>query len=158
MRSAEIKFDGAILERGFWLYLIVIGAPSGRVLYIGRTGDSSSANAASPFSRIGQHLDFRENAKGNALARNLRTAGIEPSSSSFRLIAVGPLFPEQSSFEKHKQPRDCLAALERDLASELRRRGHTVVGIHHSNAAAQPDLLASVLAELEVQVPELRAV
>src|SRR2546430_5631539 len=76
MESYSIKFDGRVLERGFWLYVIDIFTPEGRRLYVGRTGDSSSCNAGSPFSRIGQHLDCRANAKGNALARNLRAVGI----------------------------------------------------------------------------------
>lgn len=158
MRSAEIQFDGAILERGFWLYLIIIEGAQGRLLYVGRTGDSSSPNAASPFARIGQHLDARANAKGNALGRKLKDAGVDPASCLFRLMALGPLFPEQPTSEHHKAPRDRVAALERDLASVLRDRGNTVVGSHHSKAAPEPELLEEALAELERLVPELCAV
>ena len=59
----EMGFEGEVLQRGFWLYVWKIAYDQETYLYIGRTGDSSSPNASSPFNRIGQHLDFRENAK-----------------------------------------------------------------------------------------------
>src|SRR5208283_183820 len=70
MKVYSVRFDGKVLNRRVWLYVIDIQSPMGRYLDVGRTGDSSSANAASPFARIGQHLDFRPTAKGNTLARN----------------------------------------------------------------------------------------
>ena len=45
-----------MLERGFWLYVWRIASPIGEVLYVGRTGDSSSLNASPPFMRMAQHL------------------------------------------------------------------------------------------------------
>ena len=158
MASYDITFDGSVLERGFWLYLIQVKTSEGDHFYVGLTGDSSSCNASSPFARIGQHLDFRPNARGNSLARNLSSAGVTPSKSQFRMVAVGPLYPEQAQFSAHKPPRDALAALERDLAAELKARGHSVLGSHSSRKAPQPELLAQVLAELESRIPELRAV
>lgn len=57
-----VEFDGAFLQRGFWLYVWRVIAPnSTEVLYVGRTGDSSSPNAQSPFNRMGQHLGFQKN-------------------------------------------------------------------------------------------------
>lgn len=153
--SFAIEFDGEVLNRGFWLYLIEVTGRTGRHFYVGRTGDSSSANAASPFSRIGRHLDFRDSARGNSLARSLLAAGVVPAESRFRMVAVGPLFPEVESFSEHVGPRDALAALERDVAAELRARGHQVLGKNHSRAPAQASLLASVLSELERKVPRL---
>ena len=147
-----------MLERGFWFYLIRVKAPEAVFFYVGRTGDNSSPNAASPFSRIGQHLDFRPNVKGNSLARNLSSVGVTPSKSEFRMVAVGPLFPEESEFSAHTAPRDALAALERDVAQELKARGHSVLGSHASRTDPHPDLLARVLAALEARLPELRAV
>ena len=44
------------LERGFWLYVWVIDGAGDTLHYVGRTGDSSSSNAQSPFNRMGQHL------------------------------------------------------------------------------------------------------
>jgi hypothetical protein len=137
MEAYSIKFDGRVLDRGFWLYVIDIDAPQGRHLYVGRTGDSSSANASSPFARIGQHLDGRPHAKGNALARNLRRAGIDPKACAMEMIAVGPIFPEEKEFTAHRPVRDRVAALETALAAALRERGYTVLGTHPGSF--QPD-------------------
>ena len=72
MRLPHLKFSGAILERGFWLYAWRIENGSREFFYVGRTGDSSSQYAASPFSRLGQHLDIRPNATANMLLRHVR--------------------------------------------------------------------------------------
>jgi len=133
----SIKFSGKVLNRGFWLYVIDVRSRQGRHLYVGRTGDSSSSNAGSPFSRIGQHLDSRPNAKGNALARNLRQAGVEPALSSMEMIAVGPLFPEEREFGAHRPVRDQVAALEHGLAGALRGQGYSVLGRH--SAPCEPN-------------------
>ena len=54
-----IRFEGALLQRGFWLYVWEIKPFDGSVFcYVGRTGDSSSHNAQSPFNRMSQHLGF----------------------------------------------------------------------------------------------------
>ena len=58
----QVRFEGALLERGFWLYVWRVRQESREVLYVGRTGDSSSRFAASPFSRLSQHLDIRPKA------------------------------------------------------------------------------------------------
>jgi hypothetical protein len=152
MEAYAIKFDGRVLDRGFWLYVIDIRAPQGRRLYVGRTGDSSSAHASSPFSRIGQHLDCRPHAKGNTLARNLRSAGIEPAACKLEMIAVGPIFPEEREFSAHRPVRDRMAALEKALASVLRDRGYILLGQH--SCALEPDRekLAEVVLLVEARL------
>lgn len=151
MEAYSIKFDGRVLDRGFWLYVIDIDAPQGRHLYVGRTGDSSSANASSPFSRLGQQLYCRAHAKGNALARNLRKAKIEPRDCSMEMIALGPIYPEESEFTAHQPVRDQVAALEKALATALRERGYTVLGKH--SCSLEPD--SAKLDEI-VRLVELR--
>jgi hypothetical protein len=86
----EVVFDGGLLERGFWLYIWEITTPEGAHLYyVGRTGDSSSIKAQSPFNRLGQHLGFRK--QNNALRRRLAEKGIDPEGCSFRLVSLtGP--------------------------------------------------------------------
>jgi hypothetical protein len=70
-------FSGQLLQRGFWLYVWEIQPRDGATIYyVGRTGDSSSQNAQSPFNRMGQHLGF--NVKSNILRRRLKNAGIAP--------------------------------------------------------------------------------
>lgn len=146
MDSYSVHFEGSILNRGFWLYIIDIRAPTGRHIYVGRTGDSSSANAGSPFSRIGQHLDLRANAKGNALLRNLRAIGVDARRCRMELTAMGPLFPEVDDFAAHRLIRDQIAALEKGVAVALRAAGFAVIGNH--SASVEPDLenLRTVLA------------
>lgn len=152
MEAYSIKFDGHVLDRGFWLYVIDIKAPQGRRLYVGRTGDNSSANASSPFSRIGQHLDCRTHAKGNALARNLQKVGIEPRACKMEMIAVGPIFPEEREFIVHQPVRDRVAALEKALATALRQRGYIVLGKHSSSLEPDGAKLAEVLRLVEVRL------
>jgi hypothetical protein len=112
--------------------------------YVGRTADSSSQFAASPFSRLGQHLDVRLNAKANTLLRHVRAQKFDPLQSSFELLAFGPLFPEQSTMELHRSLRDQIAPLEYSLAALLRARGFHVVGVHGKAGSPEPTLLAEV--------------
>ena len=128
----------------------------GRYLYVGRTGDSSSANAASPFNRIGNHLDFRPNAKGNALTRNLRQIDIDPSQCMFEMIAIGPVFPEAPDFASHCPLRDHVAALEKGLAMALQQRGYSVLGNHSSAISADPQELEKILILVEVRLSETK--
>ena len=128
--SYELSFDGRLLTRGFWVYVWRVEDPLARLVvhYVGRTGDSSSANAGSPFSRMSAHLG--RNTKGNALRRNLVLAGLTPERSRFSLLALGPLFLEQSTLEAHRLVRDRAAAIEAALAAELRKGGFRVLGNH----------------------------
>jgi hypothetical protein len=134
MKAHAMRFDGALLGRGFWLYVWRITDGERSVLYVGRTGDSSSPHAASPFARIGQHLDARPKAKGNALAKQLRRAGLPPERCTFEMVAVGPLFPEQEDMDLHVVVRDRVAAHERALADHLRVAGYDVLGSHPREA------------------------
>jgi hypothetical protein len=121
-----MSFDGGLLQRGFWIYAWHIRREASEVVYVGRTGDSSSANASSPFRRIGQHLDPSPQAKGNAMARQLRKEGIDPKRCRFEMVAIGPIYPEQNDYVSHVPFRDRMAALERAVADELTLRGYKV--------------------------------
>ena len=143
-----MEFSGKLLKRGFWLYVWDIKQDKQRHLYVGRTGDTSSANASSPFRRIGQHLDTRLNAKGNALGRQLKSAGVKPETCTFEMTAIGPIFEEQKTMSEHKPRRDQTAALERALADELRDRGYHVLGNHPRTGRPDEDLLQEVIAKI----------
>jgi hypothetical protein len=151
-----MKFDGKLLERGFWLYVWKVSAPTKMFLYVGRTGDSSSRYANSPFNRIGQHLDIRDTAKGNAMARQLKSKGINPQDCSFEMIAIGPIFPEQKTMENHKPYRDKVAALEKAASIYLKTRGYDVLGVHH--ASQQPDAIVftKVIGLLDNEFPDTK--
>ncbi|MCX6618900.1 MAG: hypothetical protein NTZ98_22730, partial [Acidobacteria bacterium] len=60
----------------------------------------------------------------------MKQAGVEPSSCSFKMIAIGPLFPEQADIPSHNVMRDRVGALEKRLAEHLKQRGYDVVGGH----------------------------
>jgi hypothetical protein len=122
----EVSLDGGILQRGFWLYVWEVTTPEGnKLLYVGRTGDSSSPNAQSPFNRMGQHLGF---AKSSCMLRShLDERKIVPELCSFRLQAYGPILDEADGMEVHKSRRDLIAALEKQLAEDLGALGYDVM-------------------------------
>jgi len=124
----EVMFQGGILQRGFWLYVWEITPPDGPILYyVGRTGDSSSTNAQSPFNRMGQHLGFAANS--NMLRRHLGNHRVEPEACTFRLVALGPLEEESrdEGRDEHDERRDAVAAMEMALAEALGSAGCRVV-------------------------------
>lgn len=144
MHLHRLSFSGAILERGFWLYAWKISHGAEKFFYVGRTGDSSSQFAASPFSRLGQHLDVRTSAKANTLLRHVRGKNFDPLICQYELLAFGPLFPEQATLVLHRSFRDQIAPLEASLAKLLRERGFDVVGVHGRTGTADPALEAEV--------------
>lgn len=122
----ELSFDGALLSRGFWLYVWEITVQTGaKLYYVGRTGDSSSNNAQSPFNRMGQHLGF--NANSNVLRRHLKSKDVEPATCSFRLVAHGPLLDEAPDQDQHRHCRDHVAAMEKALADGMTKAGYQVI-------------------------------
>lgn len=121
-----LTLPGAMLQRGFWLYVWRVDTPKGEMLYVGRTGDSSSPNAAPPYTRMGQHLGHVK--ASNALRAHLVRVGIEPEACrEYDLIAHGPLFEEQADMDTHRGPRDIVAALEKQLACALEAGGYKVL-------------------------------
>jgi hypothetical protein len=128
--TQELSFQGEILDRGFWLYVWEITTPKQELLYyVGRTGDSSSSNAQSPFNRMGQHLGF--NAKNNVLRRSLKSKDVNPERCVFRLVAHGPILPEAANPEEHTKSRDLIAAMEKALALALVEAGYEVMNTVH---------------------------
>jgi hypothetical protein len=141
INSYTMAFDGELLKRGFWLYVWKILFNGEKFIYVGRTGNSSSTNAASPFNRVSQHLDFRETARGNTLARRLKEVDIDPDSSNFHMIALGPIFQEQKSVDTHMRYRDQMATLEYEIAYYLKWQGFEVLGKYQKGSAIDQTLL-----------------
>ncbi|WP_427450583.1 hypothetical protein [Litorimonas sp. WD9-15] len=134
-----LTLPGAMLARGFWLYVWQIDTPKGEYLYVERTGDSSSPRANPPFTRMSQHLGRKK--KSNALKRNLlKKAGVDAEDCElFDLIMHGPIFDEiphigtrDERMEKHKPLRDIVAAMEKQLERDLREAGYNVLNVVHS--------------------------
>lgn len=127
-----VALDGGTLRRGFWLYLWEVRTPAGAtLLYVGRTGDSSSVNAQSPFNRMGQHLGTT---KTSSMLRNhLDGRGVAPEQCSFRLVARGPILEEADDRDTHYERRDVIGALERKLAESLLAAGYDVMNTVYCN-------------------------
>ena len=64
------------------------------------------------------------------LLRRLKQAGVDPTSCQYQLNALGPIFPEQTTLDLHRQFRDRISPLETKLAEHLRARGLAVLGKH----------------------------
>lgn len=144
MKVHRVSFDGGMLERGFWLYAWLIKCGSERAVYVGRTGDSSSQFAASPFSRLGRHLDLRTNARANTLLLQVRKLGWDPLMCHYELVALGPIFPEQTDLVQHRSKRDIVAPLETKLALLFERDGFKVLGSHGEQRAADKGLQGQI--------------
>lgn len=149
MQTHYISFSGKVLERGFWLYVWRITHGQGVFYYVGRTGDSSSKYAASPFSRLGQHLDVRESASANMLMRKLRIEKVNPLECDFEMISFGPLFPEQDNLLEHRKFRDIISPLETELASYLKSKNYKVLGSHPKPKPFDAKLFASIKTEVD---------
>ncbi len=141
----QLSLPGAMLSRGFWLYVWEVTTTSGeKWLYVGRTGDSSSPNAQSPFTRLSQHLSM--NPKTNALRRNLARAGVDANECcSFDLHCYGPILPECLTMEEHRPSRDIIAGLEKGLRDALHTAGYRVLNEVKSRKAIHESLMPDVL-------------
>ncbi|MGD0271200.1 MAG: hypothetical protein ABSB14_19180 [Candidatus Sulfotelmatobacter sp.] len=139
----ELTFNGGLLERGFWLYVWEITTPQDTHLYyVGRTGDSSSIKAQSPFNRMGQHLGF--NNHGNPLRRYLKTEDVDPERCFFRLVAYGPILEEAATQEEHRQRRDRIGAMEKALAEAMASAGYRVINTVHCRIKVDAELFARI--------------
>jgi hypothetical protein len=124
--SFELQFDGRVLARGFWLYVWEVTSPgAGKVYYVGRTGDSSTINAQSPFNRMGHHLGFAANS--NMLRRWLASRDINPENCTFRLVTYGPVLEEVKDVVEYRRRRDVVASIEKALENAMRDAGYDVL-------------------------------
>jgi hypothetical protein len=141
----QLSLPGGMLARGFWLYVWeVTDVNDKKWLYVGRTGDSSSPNAQSPFARLSQHLG--SNRRGNALRRNLTNAGVEVDScESFELICYGPILPECADMDMHRPSRDVMAGLEKGLRDALHNAGYNLLNEVKSRQPIDKAQLADVV-------------
>ncbi|MBI4030784.1 MAG: hypothetical protein HY370_03845 [Proteobacteria bacterium] len=155
MKVHSLQFSGSILERGFWLYVYRIVQDSRCALYVGRTGDSSSHYASSPFNRLGQHLDMRK-ASANMLKRNLEKNGFDLLECKFELIAVGPIYEEQNTLKDHRRYRDIVAPLETALAGYLEKKGYKILGSHGRDKPFDRNLFKRIVDEVGHLFPDAR--
>jgi hypothetical protein len=155
-KTFTVTLEGAMLQRGFWLYVWEITTPHGRrVLYVGRTGDNSSPYAQSLFNRLGQNLGTLVNA--SMVRNNLKKRGIDPAQCQFRMVGHGPIFDEvpNKDFEAHKPIRDKVGAIEKQLAEDLKAAGYDVMNEVRWNAPLDQALYEPVRAAFAVEFPGL---
>jgi len=154
-QTIEVVFPGSLLATGFWLYVWRVRTREhGDLLYVGRTGDSSSAKAAPPYRRMGQHLGFVK--ASNALRTHLAGCGVVPEScTSFQFIAHGPIFAQQSKMSAHKPFRNRIAALEKKLADSLRASGYEVLNTVNCRMELDAELWRIVREAFAPYFPEL---
>jgi hypothetical protein len=151
-----VTLDGATLRRGFWLYVWEITTPNGdKVLYVGRTGDSSSPNAQSLFNRMGQNLGTLSTS--SMVRNNLKKRGVDPVECKFRMVGHGPVFdePAPKTMDAHKPLRDQVAALERGLAEDLEAAGYDVMNTVRSRAVLDEALYEQVRIAFAEELPGL---
>lgn len=154
MNLHQLNFDGAILARGFWLYVWEITPKNGPTLhYIGKTGDKSSGKSQSPFDRLSKHLGSNKN--NNALRRHLGNSKINPEECSFRFSACGPLFASESS-GPHGDLCDRTSGLEKALAEAMARAGYAVINDVKCRQSPDQDLFISVRQIFAKRFPKLR--
>jgi hypothetical protein len=149
-----VVLEGGTLQRGFWLYVWEVTAPNGaKSLYVGRTGDSSSINAQSPFNRMGQHLGTT---KTSSMLRNhLDSRELAPEQCTFRLVARGPILAEANERKTHYERRDIIGALEKGLAEGLSAAGYDVMNTVHCRKPLDERLYAEVRAAFAAEFPGL---
>ena len=149
----HMSFDGSLLARGFWIYVWNVRDANQSHVYVGRTGDSSSPNASSPFHRIGQHLDIRLTAKANSLTKLLQGKQMEPSACHFEMVGIGPLHDEVSNMDEHRPLRDRVGAIEKAVAGMLRDRNYSVLGVHHARETPDENVMRKIRPIIEQHFP-----
>ena len=150
----ELTFSGGLLKRGFWLYIWEITTPDeSHLYYVGRTGDSSSSNAQSPFNRMGQHLGFRK--ESNSLRRRLEERGIDPETCSFRLVAFGPILKEEASRDTHRECRDRIAPMEKALADAMTAAGYHLLNTVNCRVKLDTQMFVPILSAFAREFPKL---
>jgi len=125
-QTYEVALEGGTLRRGFWLYVWEVTTPDEqKLLYVGRTGDSSSPKASSPFNRMGQHLGSIK--ASNMLRTHLGKRDVTPEDCGFLFVAHGPILTEAAGWDGHVPRRDIVGGLEQKLEQELRQAGWDVM-------------------------------
>jgi hypothetical protein len=138
----QLDFDGAVLVRGFWLYVWEVLVNDGRILhYFGKTGDKSSGVSQSPFDRLTKHLGSNRN--NNALRRILAKNKVYPEQCHFRFNTCRPFFYTESA-KTHSELCDITSSLERALADAMAAAGYVVLNIVKCRIPVDPKLFARV--------------
>jgi hypothetical protein len=151
-----VEFDGALVRRGFWLYVLEAATPDGeQMLYVGRTGDSSSFNAQSAYNRLGKHLGTVTTT--NQMRKHLKKKGLEPEACRYRFAAYGPVLAEAATKDRgtHYPLRDKVAAMEKELAVLLEAAGYLVLNEVRSRKVLDEDAFQPAVEAFSEYFPKL---
>jgi hypothetical protein len=126
-----------------------------KLLYVGRTGDSSSPNPPSLFTRLGRNLGTIPTS--SMVGNNLAKRGIDPDQCQYRIVGYGPIFEEPAvkNMEDHKPLRDKTGAAEKQLALDLTAAGYDVINEVRCNAPLDKEVYAPVRAAFAAEFPAL---
>ena len=103
---------------------------------------------------MGQHLGNHQTQ--NQLRKHRLKQGLAPEDCGrFEFIAHGPLFEQQPNMERHRAPRDKVAALERALADSLVAVGYTVLNTVKCKAPLDDEMWRRVRAAFSIHFPKL---
>jgi hypothetical protein len=150
----KLSFNGALLFRGFWLYVWEIVAPDGRTIhYVGKTGDKASRVSQSPFNRLSNHVGG--NKRSNALRRYLDKMRIDPARCQFHFYSYGPLFFDSMDKKTHGELCDVTSGLEKALANAMTDAGYTVMNPIHCRSQIDFEIFAVVRASFGTHFDKL---
>jgi len=156
-KTHELKFHGGLMNRGFWLYVWEVSPARGRKLYyVGRTGDSSSVHAGSPYSRMVGHLGKKKNA--NMLLTHLGHERVDPKECGLRLIAHGPILAETQNKVHHLSRRDRVHGMEKALESLMKKAGYQVMNTVQRRGEVEPRVYEVVRRAFASRFPKLKPV
>jgi hypothetical protein len=102
---------------------------------------------------MSQHLGFQQNS--NMLRTHLEKRGIDPSKCTFRIVAHGPILGEARNLEAHRQRRDVIAAMEKQLADDLDFAGYDVMNKVHSRSQLDRRMYFGIRSAVAVEFPRL---
>jgi hypothetical protein len=151
----RISLSAKMLRRGFWLCVWKISTTDDQTLhYVGRTGDSSSLKAQSPFARISGHLGSNKHA--DTLQQHLRKRKLAIENCvQFEMIPFGPIYDEADGLELHRERRDVVAALESKLCAAMAQGEYDVLNTVNSKKVLDPTMWLTVRTEFVKTFPKL---
>ncbi len=139
------------------MYVWEVTPPEGEPMhYVGRTGDTSSPNAQSPFARMSQHLGFAKTSM--MLRKHLKSRDVDPTRCTFRLISHGPVMKEAEGkdWAEHCSRRDIVAAMEKALCEELKEAKYDVLNKVSSRKVLDAGVYATVREAFAEHFPRLK--
>ena len=155
-KTVTVTLDGAMLRRGFWLYVWEITTPDGKeVLYVGRTGTTHRPTPSHSSTGSGRTLGRWQTPAW--FGTTLRSGASIPLGVSSAWSATAPSSTRSPTkdFAAHKPIRDKVGAIEKKLAEDLVAVGYDVMNQVRWNTPLDPELYEPVRAAFAAEFPAL---